>query len=212
MSLNKEENIPEKYDWGKVDKHDPNAVGKGWSFEGKEGICGNCFGKITQPIIQGIWYHQGHWDIEQKDHEPIPASKILQLYYYFMLPNRSYDKFERTKKCKHSKWWNDCLDFKPLLEGYHWSHYFMPNHISLCGRVMDMKERGHRVDRKRLHPTESVFLGCSKCLEKLVKLGMVKQLFSKHQFDRSFKLKWLIKKVPKEVRELEKSKYTKVLK
>ena len=40
---------------------DPTDIEEEYYIESKEGICGICFTKIIQPLIDGIWYHRGHW-------------------------------------------------------------------------------------------------------------------------------------------------------
>lgn len=215
MSLVESENIAEEYDWNEPDKHDPSDIGKGWSFDGAEGICQYCFGKIIQPIIQGIWYHKDSYNVKQKDHEPTPASEIFQLFFYFMQPSKAYDSYEKSKKCKHSRWWSDVLDFKPMNEGVHDGHFFMSHYQTVCGRIADLRKRKYLQTERAEFPTSgSMFdFGCEKCLAKLEKLEMIKIYWNgKYSYSRTKKIKWIKKKLPKSFISDAKAKYTKVLK
>jgi len=211
MSLPEEQNDAEEYDWNEPNPHDPKSLGTGWSFKDAQGICGTCLEKIIQPIIKGIWYHKDNWDVEQKNHEPTPASELLQLFFYFMLPNKSYDRYEKSKKCRHSRWWSDELDSTPINEGFHYEHYYMSNYQTLCGRIMDIRKRRHYVDDKAKFPKTHWSL-CDKCLKRLEKLGIVKIVTSGMATARQRNIKWIKKKLPKEFIKSEKAKYTTILK
>jgi hypothetical protein len=211
LSLPEEQNDADEYDWNEPNPHDPDSLGTGWSFTGAEGICGVCFEKIIQPIIKGIWYHKDHWDVKQKDHQPVPASELLQMFYYFMLPNKSYDRYEKSKKCRHSRWWSDTLDFPPINEGFHHEHYYMTNYQTLCGRIMDIQRRRYYTNDRAVFP-KTQWSTCRKCLDRLEKIGMVKIVTSGRATSRQRNIKWLKKKLTKDFIKSEKAKYTKVLK
>lgn len=217
MSLTEKEVIPDKYGWSKTNPHDPTDVREGFSFDGKEGICGICLVKITQPIIEGIWYHRDSWDVVTKNHIPIPASIIVQLFHYNLRPKKAYENFEKSKKCKHSKWWNDCLDWKPCHEGIYSGHYRMSNYVTLCGRVTPLRDRNWTPRDEIYFPSGVQMDECKKCYEKIEKLGMIKRVKRKgikeYSYNRfSYQIVWLKKKLTKKFIEEEKTKYTKVLK
>ena len=177
---------------------DPTEINEEYYIETKVGICGICFGKIQQPLIDGIWYHKDSFWIEDKEHIPIPASIELQLFYYFTKPASFTNHKTKTKKCKHSRWWNDIIlkDFDKLPEGFHHEHYYTSDYFSICGRVMKLKDRLHKVDKKKLHADDK-WWKCERCIKKLIKLGMIKKIYDKRERYSSdqWKIKWLHKKL-----------------
>lgn len=214
MSLVEQEKVDDKYDWNKPNPKDPNDHGHGWSFDAKEGICQICFERIICPIINGIWYHKDSYSVREKNHTPIPASIPLQLFHIFMKPTSFSNKKTRTKKCKHSRWWSEILEFPKLKEGFYNEHYFNSDYISVCGKVMNLQSRLNQQGRNPEFPDDS-FNACKRCIEICNKLGMIKITVKKgHEMSycRAYSYKWLSKKLPKKFLDNEKKKYTKILK
>lgn len=176
---------------------DPITIHEGDEFDRVEGMCGICFGKIVQPVLAGIWYHKERYYIQDKDHAPVPASTILQLFYFLTKPVSFTNHLHRTKKCKCTRHWNQLLDIPKRKEGVYQGHYFMPNHISLCGRLLDLKHRNN--ESNEYFPKSSSTTLCKNCMNKLEKLKIIKINYSRgygYSSYRPYTIEWLSKRVP----------------
>jgi len=181
---------------------DPESIQEGEEINEKSSYCGICFETIYQPILKGIWYHQGfgHSNVTsgERDHEPIEATILELLYLRFKKyeDRRGHGEFDvcKSKHCKCGIVWFGFLtkDFV-LPTGFLGDHFFL-NGYAVCRKNWHLDYHNKIQDWDLNFPDKQGY-ACKKCIEFLRKKKFIKIIPTGKTKNELFsKIEWLKKK------------------
>ena len=170
---------------------DPETLQDGEHLETKISYCAICFGQIRAPILEGIYYHSARL---KKDHQPIPANTLVQLFLDYknskgtlLKLSRYDDKDARSCPC-YQKWFN--LIKKDIEPGFYGDCYYDKEGMTLCKRYLLYITSEPVTDPE--FPEKQSYK-CEECISRLEKGKIIELVPHKGQSTNPIynRIKWL---------------------